>query len=158
MPRPRASLRAALGLPLWLTIGAVVLDTAPAHADAPATTEASNPGNPSALKGLIHRSRAPRRESLDSSWWGMVGITFALAVCGGTYAICRRFLPQSAAGAICVVSRVSLSPKHSVYMLRIGRRVLLVGTGPQGAPSLIAELEDLPGVEPNPGQVQGGEP
>jgi flagellar protein FliO/FliZ len=86
----------------------------------------------------------------------MVGITLALAVCGGIYAVCRRFLPQSAAGAVCVVSRVSLSPKHSVYMLRIGRRVLLVGTGPQGAPSLIAELDDLPGVEPNLGQ--GGEP
>jgi flagellar protein FliO/FliZ len=158
MPRPRASLRAALGLPLWLAVGAVVVDAAPAHADAPATQEASNPGNPSTstLKGLIHRSRTPRPESLDSSWWGMVGITLALAVCGGIYAVCRRFLPQSAAGAVCVVSRVSLSPKHSVYMLRIGRRVLLVGTGPQGAPSLIAELDDLPGVEPNLGQ--GGEP
>jgi flagellar protein FliO/FliZ len=151
MPRRRASLCAALGLPLWLAIGAVVLDAAPAHADAPATQEASK-------KGLIHRSRTPRPESLDSSWWGMVGITLALAVCGGTYAACRRFLPQSAAGAVCVVSRVSLSPKHSVYMLRIGRRVLLVGTGPQGAPSLIAELDDLPGVEPNLGQGQRGEP
>jgi len=156
MPRPRASLRAALGLPLLLAVGAVVLDVTPAHADAPATQEASKPGGRLTMEGLIHRSRTPRAESLDSSWWGMVGITLALAVCGGIYAVCRRFLPQSAAGAVCVVSRVSLSPKHSVYMLRIGRRVLLVGTGPQGAPSLIAELDDLPGVEPNLGQ--GGEP
>ena len=31
----------------------------------------------------------------------MAGITLALAVCGGIYAVCRRFLPQSAAGAVC---------------------------------------------------------
>ena len=49
-----------------------------------------------------------------------------------------------------VVGRVSLSPKHSVYLLRIGRRVLLVGAGPQGAPSLIAELDDLPGSRAEP--------
>jgi flagellar protein FliO/FliZ len=152
MPRPLA----ALGLPLWLAIGTVVLDAAPAHADAPAIQEASNPGNRLAMKGRFLGSRTLRPERLDSSWWGMVGITLALAVCGGVYAVCRRFLPRSAAGAVCVVSRVSLSPKHSVYMLRIGHRLLLVGTGPQGAPSLIAELDDLPGVEPNPGQ--GGEP
>ena len=55
-----------------------------------------------------------------------------------------RFSPQGPAGVIRVVSRVSLSPKHSVYLLRVGRRVLLVGAGPQGAPSLISELDDLP--------------
>jgi hypothetical protein len=156
MPRPRASLRASLGLPLWLVIGAVVVDAAPAHADAPATPAASRPGNRSALKGLIQQSQTPRQEGLHGSWWGIVGITLALSVCGGVYAVCRRFLPQSAAGAVCIVSRVSLSPKHSVYMLRIGRRVLLVGTGPQAAPSLIAELDDLPVVDPNSGQ--GGDP
>jgi hypothetical protein len=156
MPRPQATLRAALRLPFWLAMGALVVDAAPARADAPATAKASNLGNRSALPGLIHRSRTARPESRDGSWWGMVGITLALAVCGGTYAVCRRFLPQSAAGAVCVVSRVSLSPKHSVYVLRIGGRLLLVGTGPQGAPSLITELDDLPGLEPNPGQ--GGEP
>jgi hypothetical protein len=149
MPRPRASLQTALGLPLLLAIGAVVSGAAPAAADGPATQSALK-------KGLSHGSRIPRPASLDSSWWGMAGITLALAVCGGTYAVCRRFLPQSAAGAVQVVSRVSLSPKHSVTMLRIGRRVLLVGTGPQAAPSLIAELDDLPGFEPNLGQ--GGEP
>jgi hypothetical protein len=38
---------------------------------------------------------------------------------------------------------MSLSPKHTVYLLRVGRRVLLVGAGPQGAPALISELDDL---------------
>jgi hypothetical protein len=157
MPRPRASLRAALGLPLWLTLGAIGVDSTPARADTPATPiERSKPGDRSALKNFLTGSRSNRPEGLDTSRWGMAGITLALAVCGGIYAACRRFLPQDAAGAVQVVSRVSLSPKHSVYILRIGRRVLLVGAGPQGAPSLIAELDDLPGVEPNVGR--GGEP
>jgi hypothetical protein len=45
---------------------------------------------------------------------------------------------------------VSLSPKHSVYLLRVGRRVLLVGAGPQGPPALISELDDLTEIPPDP--------
>jgi len=80
----------------------------------------------------------------------MSGITLALAICGGVVVAARRFSSQGAAGEIRVVSRVSLSPKHTVYLLRVGRRVLLVGAGPQGAPSLISELDDLAEIEPNP--------
>jgi len=82
----------------------------------------------------------------------MAGITLALAICGGVVAVARRFSSQVAAGEIRVVSRVSLSPKHTVYLLRVGRRALLVGAGPQGAPSLISELQDLAEIEPNPHQ------
>ena len=35
-------------------------------------------------------------------------------------------------------------------MLRVGRRVLLVGTGPQGSPSLISELDELGEIETEP--------
>jgi len=82
----------------------------------------------------------------------MAGITLALAVCGGAVAAARRFSSQGAMGEIRVVSRVSLSPKHTVYLLRVGRRVLLVGAGPQGAPSLISELDELAEIEPDPRQ------
>jgi flagellar protein FliO/FliZ len=160
MPRTRAFLSAALGLPLWLTIGAVVVDSTTALADTPVTPiERSKPGDPSVLRSFLKGSRSNRPDSLDTSWWGMAGITLALAVCGGIYAGCRRFLPQNAVAAmqVQVVGRVSLSPKHTVYLLRVGRRALLVGAGPQGAPSLITELDDFPAVEPNPPQ-QGAEP
>jgi len=79
----------------------------------------------------------------------MAGITLVLAVCGGVVAAARRFSSQGAAGEIRVVSRVSLSPKHTIYLLRVGRRVLLVGAGPQGAPSLISELDELAEIEPD---------
>jgi flagellar biogenesis protein FliO len=65
-------------------------------------------------------------------------------------------VPKNGAGALQIVSRVSLSPKHSVYLLRAGTRVLLVGTGPQGAPALISELDEIPQVEP--AADQGVEP
>ena len=46
MPRTRASLSAALGLPLWLAIGAVVVDSTTALADTPVTPiERSKPGD-----------------------------------------------------------------------------------------------------------------
>ncbi len=161
MPRTRASLSAALGLPLWLAIGAVVVDSTTALADTPVTPiERSKPGDPSVLRSFLKGSRPNRPDSLDTSWWGMAGITLALAVCGGIYAGCRRFLPQNAAGAmqVQVVGRVSLSPKHTVYLLRVGRRVPYWSEpARKGAPSLITELDDFPAVEPNPPQ-QGAEP
>jgi flagellar protein FliO/FliZ len=39
-----------------------------------------------------------------------------------------------------VVGRTSLSPRHTVYLLKAGDRVLIVGTGPQGSPTLLGEM------------------
>jgi Flagellar biosynthesis protein, FliO len=101
------------------------------------------------------RSVKPRRFATvaraggsDAWYWEMGVIALVLAVCGGLVAAGRRFLPQGGAGDLQIISRVSLSPKHSVYMLRAGRRMLLVGAGPQGAPALITELDDFPENEP----------
>ena len=46
-----------------------------------------------------------------------------------------------------VVGRVSLSPKHSIYMVRAGQRTLLIGTGSQGAPALLGVLDEDGAVE-----------
>jgi flagellar biogenesis protein FliO len=69
----------------------------------------------------------------------MSGIALALAVFGGVSLASRRFLPGRGTGPLQVVGRTSLSPKHTVYLLRAGDRVLIVGTGSQGAPSLLGE-------------------
>jgi flagellar biogenesis protein FliO len=98
----------------------------------------------------MNRLTKTARPGGSDTWsLAMFGITLVLAVCGGIVAAGRRFLPQRAKGEVQVISRVSLSPKHAVYVLRVGRRVLLVGAGPQGAPSLISELEDYLEVEPD---------
>jgi flagellar protein FliO/FliZ len=81
-------------------------------------------------------------ESAGGWWLGSVGIVAALAVFGGVSLASKRFLPNRESGPIQVVGRSSLSPKHSVYLLRVGDRVLIVGTGPQGAPSALGEVTD----------------
>jgi hypothetical protein len=85
----------------------------------------------------------------------MAGIAILLALGGGIAAAMRRFAPVNGVHGLQVISRVGLSPKHTVYLLRAGGRVLLVGTGPQGAPALITELDDLPQIEPANGQGDG---
>jgi flagellar biogenesis protein FliO len=76
-------------------------------------------------------------------------MALVLTVCGGVAAATRHFFPQAAPGALQVVGRACLSPKHTVYLLRVGGRELLVGVGPQAAPALIAELDDVRQIEPN---------
>src|SRR5918998_1281454 len=66
----------------------------------------------------------------------------ALALFGGISLASRRYLPQREGGPLRVVGRTSLSPRQTVYLLRVGDRVLLVGAGPQGPPSLLGELTD----------------
>jgi hypothetical protein len=107
----------------------------------------SAPGRPFPPRGSVVRRGDPQGEATPTGgWWlGTAGIGLALAVCGGMSVAARRGwrLPQAQSGGVLrVLGRTSLSPRHSVYLLRAGDRVLLVGTGPQGAPSLLGELTD----------------
>jgi Flagellar biosynthesis protein, FliO len=173
----RAALGFAVILTLGFAADALVLMTTRARADgaaAPAAVEkgrrspsadaSEDPALLSARGESEPRNAVPRTSraaifrrltngaqpgGLDSWSPVMIGITVALAVCGGIIAAGRRLLPQGAGVGMEVVGRMSLSPKHTVYLLRVGRRVLLVGAGPQGSPSLISELDDLAEIEPD---------
>lgn len=98
--------------------------------------------------------RAGTGAQSTSGWWlGTVGIAVALAIFGGVSIASRRYLPQQGAGSLRVVGRTSLSPKHTVYLLKAGDRILIVGAGPQGAPSLLGELTEPAETErPSPGK------
>ena len=79
----------------------------------------------------------------SSGWWlGSAGITLVLAVCGAICVAARKYRPRESAGSLRVVGRVSLSSRHSIFLVRAGERVLLIGTGSQGAPSLLGELTE----------------
>jgi flagellar protein FliO/FliZ len=138
--RPRGTaLRAALALGLVLAAG--VVPGPHARGQAPAT-----PRRPVAraedASASVSRSAHPQASSSGAWWVGTAGMALALAACGWASLAARRFLPGRPAGAssVRVVSRTSLSPRHSVYLLDVGGRVLIVGTGPQGAPSLLGEM------------------
>jgi flagellar biogenesis protein FliO len=50
-----------------------------------------------------------------------------------------------------VLRRLSLGPRSSVFVVGVGRRVLVLGVGDGGAPSLIADLGDeVAGSAPAP--------
>ncbi len=117
---------------------------------APGLEPAAPPARPFPPRGSIVRRGAEHPEGASGWWLGTAGIALALAVCGGISAATRRGWrwPQATAGTtLRVVGRTSLSPRHTVHLLSIGERVLIVGTGPQGAPSLLGELTDPEDLE-----------
>lgn len=96
------------------------------------------------------RDAGGTRSTGPDGWWSGLAFVALVLVCGGAAVVARRLGPRASSSAVQVVGRVSLSPKHSVYLLRVGRRVLLVGAGPQGPPALISELDEFPQLSPEP--------
>ncbi len=75
---------------------------------------------------------------------GRCGQAALAALVGWVSVASKRYLPKASAGSVDlrVLSRTSLSPKQSVYLVKVGDRVLIIGGGGQGAPSLLGELND----------------
>ncbi len=162
-PRPRGAARLVLAVSAGLCV--VILASAPAvvladEGEAVARPPAgvgdgaagTQPGPAGRLKAartsgfsLFRTDAGGTRSAGSDGWWsGKACAALALTVCGLIAVAARRRGPRSPAAAVQVVGRVSLSPKHAVYLLRVGRRVLVVGAGPQGPPALITELDDVP--------------
>jgi flagellar protein FliO/FliZ len=127
-------------IPLALLAG-LSLASAPAIAEGPASPSASDAvRHPITPHPKIGRSSGSTPASSGAWWAGTAGIALVLAAFGGISVAARRYLPKTETGSLRVVGRTSLSPKHSVYLLQAGDRVLIVGTGPQGSPTLLGEM------------------
>jgi len=92
--------------------------------------------------GAISTQKATGSASSRSWWLGSTGIALVLAICGAICVAARKYRPRDSAGLVHVVSRVSLTPRHSIFVVRAGQRSLLIGTGAQGAPTLLGELTE----------------
>ena len=108
--------------------------------------------------GVRHAPARPGGTGSSGWWLGTGAAALALAVCGWASVAAKRYRPGGMAGAVGlrVVGRTSLSPRHTVYLLQAGDRVLIVGTGPQGPPSLLGEMPGdpalaSPGFDDDPG-------
>jgi hypothetical protein len=104
----------------------------------------------------VHRPESSARSTSGSggAWWmGPSGVVLVLAAVGGASWAARRYklLPVREAGWLQVVARVPLSPRQSVYAVRAGDRVLILGTGAGGPPSLLADCpgSDFPDLAPS---------
>ena len=90
----------------------------------------------------------PRGEAGSNWWFGPVGVAGALAVVGGISLASKRFglnlnLGMTRdLGPIGLVGQTRLSPKHSVYLVRVGGRVLILGAGAGGSPTSLGEVTD----------------
>jgi flagellar biogenesis protein FliO len=99
---------------------------------------------------------------------GYTGLLFDLlrtllalaAVCGLLWFSLRWLARRGLGGAtvgrdapLAVLRRLPLEPHKSLYLVRAGKRLLLIGTGHDGPPNLIAEL-DPTALEPEAGSPQ----
>ncbi len=135
MPRP--ILRGLAVACVWVL--AIALSP-PTHADE--AKPASLAHHPISRQDASVRTGARSTASSGGFWLGTGGIAVALAAFGAISLGAKKLRPGSDAGPLKVIGRTSLSPRHSVYLLRAGDRVLIVGTGTQGPPSLLGELTE----------------
>jgi flagellar biogenesis protein FliO len=118
------------------------------HASALHANQDSSPW--AARQGMRARAGGSLQLFRADKWSvGILGITVALAVCGAIASVVRRLAPSNVPVAATVISRMCLSPKHTLYVVQIGQRMLLVGTGPQAAPAVLSELDELPVLPQN---------
>ncbi len=136
--------RARRILPPALVVTALLVGVA--TADAPVTRPEDRP--------LVSAEDAPVRRNGDGpgAWWQTIG---ALALVAGLILALRwvlkrtgavRSLPRSAGGPVELVSRTPVGAKQQLTLVRLGRRLVLLGwAGESVAP--LAEVTD-------PGEVQ----
>ena len=132
-----------------------------ARADAPASRSAVGQAETRPVKPARPDEAESRRVGRDGggSVWGWLRTLAALAlVVGLIFAIrlvLRRLGPGGKAPAgsetLKVLARSSLSARHQLYAVRFGRRVVLVGMGPEGLTAL-GEITDAGEIAESFGQ------
>jgi flagellar biogenesis protein FliO len=90
-------------------------------------------------------------------WLSTAGVAVVLAAFGAVSLGAKKLRPGADSGPLKVVGRASLSSRHTVYLLRAGDRVLIVGAGNQGPPTLLGELSgaDVAATSARPHVVPG---
>jgi flagellar biogenesis protein FliO len=104
---------------------------------------------------LARRPEAGEKGASGSSWWlGPIGVSLVLvgAVAAGWAARRGGLVPpgREPGPEPKVIGRASLTPRQAVYTVRVGDRILLVGTGPNAAPSLLGDWIEPPVAAPEP--------
>lgn len=140
--------------PLLIALGVLLSATARGEDPPPASIPRTNGHLLPTPGDRAGRGASASRDNAVGWWMAPTGLVAVLAVFGGAVMVARRYSPslgpESSTRALRVVGRTALTPRHAVHMVRAGGRTLLIGTGPQGSPCLIAELE---AAEPAPNRA-----
>jgi len=120
---------------LAIACAACLVIASEARADEPAKSAR----HPIARSAETSRSANPA----TSGWSSMfaIGVAGALAAFGVFAFLAKRTRDNPASANLRVVGRTNLSPRHVVYLLQVGDRTLILGTGGPGPPSLLGELK-----------------
>ena len=107
--------------------------------------------NPGTATLHARPGRGPKPASgagaLGFGWLGPAAITLVLAACGAASLLLKRTAARVDAARMRVVGRASITPRHSLALVQIGDRVLIVGHGPDGPPALLGEIDDPDEIE-----------
>lgn len=153
MPRTRCR-GLALGC-VWVSLVLLGASCTPvaslARAEEPASKQVAlgEPARPRTHTPIVRPERGNRgageHGAGSGSWWiGTAGMILVIVALGGVSVATKRWriLPERNTGPLQVVGRAALSSRHSVYLLRAGDRILIVGAGNQGPPAFLGELTD----------------
>jgi hypothetical protein len=136
MIHPRLSPRLAAAL---LAAAALVAPAAAEETSAPA----DSPPRTARSAAAQRRVDASTAAKGSQGWWtGTAAMVVILGAAGVLCIAARRQAEAATGGRLRVLGRVGLPPKHAVFLVKAGGRTLLIGTGPQGAPSLLGELDE----------------
>jgi hypothetical protein len=91
---------------------------------------------------LLRRPETARRASDNpaKNWWvAPAGIGLVLLAGGALSWSARRHRGTGAADVMRIVARTPLTARHAIYLIEVKDRVLLVGVGTGGPPTLLAD-------------------
>ncbi len=88
-----------------------------------------------------------RRSAASGSWYsqGFVPLFIVLGLLGGGYYLARRFMPTESiveGNLLRVVARTTLSPKHTIALVQLGHRFVMVGMSPDHVEALCSITDD----------------
>ena len=97
----------------------------------------------------------PEGSGIDFTWMFLKVLLAMILVCGAAFAVIKYLLPRThyarraKDSQIEIVERLTLEPKKNLYILKIARKSVLVGTSETSIQPLLEWEERERGVEPS---------
>ena len=125
----------------------------------------SSRAGPRALRRSSSSVSSRRSTDRETPWYssGVGALAIVLVVVAGGYWLVRRYLPSvrtTGSNALRVVARTSVTPKHHLALVQLGRRFVLVGVSGDRLQTLseVTETQEVAEVAAQTGATLAGRP